>query len=234
MIGNKILEVLILERRLRMELNGLVHFDDKLKNILFIKENGFTVEAIILIFSYLDYLSEFTDKSYDDNNHNRANFRNFLMNYSDEEKILKHIQVDVFYRHCEMESDYKLKYKKYLDKISGKLTDVKQGKNIVISEFFSLDEVETEDKKFFRRYTLVNRLYDFRNFAIHEYRNKFEKDLDVVEPTLLYINRLSGKGNFILMFPFEFLYRILINCYRNVMDDYSTFLKENLYFIEES
>lgn len=74
-------------------------FDERIENIMSIKEK-YPEEAVILIYSYLDFLSAFTEKTYQGNENHRANFRKFLMNYSDKCEILTCLQVDKFYNHC--------------------------------------------------------------------------------------------------------------------------------------
>jgi len=200
-------------------------FDCRLENILKIKSN-FYDEACILIFVYLDYLCGFTEKKYDDNYHNKENFRHFLMMYSGKEDILKYIQIDQINALFDSSVTDSERYGHYLDKYQSQFKEIQEGTNLPITDFLSLDDVHDSDKGFFQKYTLANRLYDLRNRAVHEYRNNVYLQLDSNLPVVIFIHNIDKEkqGWYSILFSFEFLYEILMNCYEKVNKEYNDFI----------
>lgn len=205
----------------------LDHFDDKLKNILNIKENYYD-EACILMYVYIDYLVQFSTRKHNDSYHNKENFRHFIMNYSGKADLLRYIQIDRLINHFNESEEKRRKYGHYLEPYKDKLELVKEGGELRITNFFKIDDVDERDKGFFANYTIANRIYEFRNFAVHEYHNKVNEDLDTNEPLLIYVSNIdeSQEGWFSMLYPFEFLYEILYNCYQKVKEDYSSFISD--------
>lgn len=208
--------------------NVFSDFDERLNNILQIKKTYYN-EACILIYVYLDFLSKYTERPYEEGKNNRANFRYFLKNYSGMSDILEFIQIDAFISRCETSAVDKSKYWDYLDTCSDKLDIVKKGEELPITSFLSLDSIMDKDKKYFQELTLYNRMYDLRNFAVHEYRNNFYDGLYEETPILIYVNNIDDESNgwYSILFPFEFLFKILINCYEKVREEYEVFVRAN-------
>lgn len=201
------------------------HFDDKLSNILKIKENHYD-EACILIYVYLEYLAQFSNGRHSGNSH-KENYRNFIMSYSSRADILRHIQIDRILNLFNTSEDKRRKYEHYLEPYREKFELIKNGDELGITDFLKIDDVEEKDKKFFNNFTLANRIYEFRNFAVHEYHNKVCEGLDSNEPILIYVPNVdeNKEGWFRVLYPFEFLFEILYSCYKNVRADYMNFLE---------
>lgn len=210
-----------------VELSILDNFDDKLNNILKIKKDYYE-EACILMYVYIDYLVQFSNKKHNDSYHNRENFRHFIMNYSGKADLLRYIQMDRLINHFNESEEKRRKYGHYLEPYKGKLALIKDGAELEITNFFKIDDVEDIDKGFFLNYTIANRIYEFRNFAVHEYHNKVYKDLDSNEPLLIFVSNIeeSQEGWYSMLYPFEFLYEILYNCYQKVREDYKDFVRD--------
>lgn len=205
-------------------------FDDKLRNIIEIKKNYYD-EACILIFVYLDFLCNFTPKKYNDKRHNRENFIHFIMKYSNQAEILHYIQLDKIVNRSQVSIDIE----RYLTKYNDQLQEVKNGNELTIDNFLNLEDVSLSDKCLFEKYTLANGLYDLRNFAVHEYRNRISDGFDNGIPVLSYISNIDANqsGWYTLYYPFEFLYEILINCYNNVREIFKGFIEEHFHELLE-
>lgn len=147
--------------------------DNRLKNIETLKHDYFD-EACILIYVYLEYLSNFTDKLYPGRGKHRENFRHFIMNYSNFETELKCLQINHFLNDYYENPTIRTKYKQYSERIEGKIELVRSGEEIPLHSFFTIDDVDQEDKKYLSRYTIANSIYHYRNNAVHEYRNAID------------------------------------------------------------
>lgn len=205
----------------------LDHFDEKLNNILKIREDHYD-EACILIYVYIEYLALFSNRKYNDNYHNKENFRHFIINYSGKADLLRYIQMDRLINHFNETEEIGRKYGHYLEPYIEKLELIKEGGELGVTNFLNIDDIEEKDKGFFLNYTIANRIYEFRNFAVHEYHNKVYEDLDSNEPLLIFVSNIeeSQEGWYSMLYPFEFLYEILYNCYQKVREDYKDFVRD--------
>ncbi|MUG86493.1 hypothetical protein GNP92_09080 [Paenibacillus timonensis] len=201
--------------------------DNRLKNIESLKHDFFD-EACILIYVYLDYLNNYTNKLFPGQGEHRKNFRHFIMNYSNLKTELKCLQINRFLNDYCKDEAIRTKYKHYYEKIEEQIESVRSGVEIPLHSFFSLDDVDQEDKRFFSRYTIANSIYDYRNNAIHEYRNAIDYGGFIKVPFLSYTSNIfkDQEGWFTTEIPFSFLRALLLNCYSNVRNEYEVFIKE--------
>ncbi|OKP84846.1 hypothetical protein A3844_18860 [Paenibacillus helianthi] len=216
-----------------MSYSYLDTFDEKLNNILKIKSDHYD-EACILMFVFLEFLSNFVDKQYPSSNarYNGANFRNFLSEYSGCESILKYIQVEKFLN--DKAIIHQPDYKQYIDKIESSLIRVEDGEDLPISSFLNIDDiVDPAHIKYFQKITIFNKIYDLRNLAVHNYRNEIDKGIDALEPVLSYTQNIEevSEGWFNTYIPFDFMYMIVGNCYKKVREEYKDFADR--FFSEE-
>lgn len=215
--------------------NYLETFDGKLKNILTIRSSHYD-EACILIFVFLDFLSNFVEKPHSskDARFNKSNFRFFLSKYSNCEDILKCIQVEGFINDLTKGKISQDEYGKYFDKIEGQLQKIIDGEELPTSSILSLDDVDSEHKEYFQKITLYNLIYNLRNSAVHSYRNQIEVGCDNSEPYLSYTQniKVGEDGWFSTYIPFDYMYKILENCYLNVRTEYKGFIES--FFEEDS
>ncbi|OIA98733.1 hypothetical protein AK95_16370 [Paenibacillus sp. LC231] len=208
-------------------------FDEKLKNIIEIGSKHYD-EACILIFVYLDFLSNFVEKPHSSNNarFNGSNIRYFLLHCSHFQDTLKYIQVDKFINDFSKGRISKDEYQKYYDKIERKLERVKNGVELPISSFISLENVDSEHKEYFQKITLFNLIYSLRNSAVHGYNNLIEAGSELSEPFLSYTWNIEegNEGWFTTYIPFDFMYRMVDNCYSKVREEYGSLVER---FFEE-
>nr|WP_238353961.1 helix-turn-helix domain-containing protein [Paenibacillus sp. 23TSA30-6] len=61
---------------------------------------------------------------------------------------------------------------------------------IPLDSFFTLDDVDQKDKEYFSHYTIANGIYDYRNNAVHEFRNLIDYGGFIKVPFLSYTSNL--------------------------------------------
>lgn len=188
--------------------------DERLRNIEALKGDYFN-ESCILIFAYLDYLSNFTEKiNKKGNNNHRENFRYFIKNYSNLESELMCLQIDKFYNDYSINrNDEKNRYEHYFKRIELLLDQVRKGQEVPLNKFFTLDDVDEIDKDYFKSYTIFNKIYDHRNFLIHEYRNNLDYGGVPISPFLSYTENIQG-GRVVylrssILFSEDFTFKLL-------------------------
>ncbi|WP_152643898.1 hypothetical protein [Paenibacillus terrae] len=149
------------------------------------------------------------------------------MNYSNFEKELKCLQIHRFLNDFYKDPTIRTQYKQYFEKIEEKLELVRDGEEIPLDSFFTLDDVDQKDKEYFSHYTIANGIYDYRNNAIHEFRNLIDYGGFIKVPFLSYTSNLyeDQEGWFTTDIPFSFLRALLLNCYNKVRIEYEEFIK---------
>jgi hypothetical protein len=211
-------------------------FDEKIKNILEIRSQHYD-ESCILMFVFLDFLSKYVASPHPqtDARYNSTNFRTFLKEYSGCVDILRCVQVDKFINDYISEKINKQEYKKYFDSIETKIQEAKSNNiEVPVSQLIDTNSVDHQHLDYFKKITIYNKIYDLRNYAVHSYRNHIQQGIACDEPVLSYTQNIDDEkeGWYNTYVPFEFIYKIVLNCYRKVREEYKGFY--NGFFKEDT
>lgn len=189
------------------------------------------------MFVFLDFLSKYVESPYskDDARYNGSNFRHFLKHHSGCEETLRCIQIDKFVSDYNTGEIDRQEYQKYFESIESKLQEVKE-ENIEcpVSQLIDTINVDPMHLKYFREISIYNKIYGLRNLAVHDYRNYLQWGIDCREPVLSYTQNIDAEreGWYNTYVPFEFIYKIVVNCYTKVRAEYKGFFDS--YFKEDT
>jgi hypothetical protein len=177
------------------------------------------------MFVFLDFLSKYVDSPYPKDNarYNSANFRDFLKNYSDCDESLRCIQIDKFLSDYTSGKIDRQEYSKYFDLIEVKVREVKEARvEYPVSQLIDINTVEQRHIEYFRDITIYNKVYELRNYAVHDYRNYLQRALDCHEPVLSYTRHMDPEreGWYNTYIPYGFIYKLVVNCYTKVREEY--------------